>query len=140
MREEQTLPEMRAAFEAHHASIFGRKPLTWREAEGAPYNVPEGMQDNYYVRSTQQAWDAWQAGFNAGRAEGGKDAERYRVLKPMFVAANFHPEDLDLGGNGVVLMFLAPDEITVCSDLNDVIDSAIACLPTPPAAMTKEKP
>ena len=51
----------REKFEAHFVSKVGAKPLTWREAEGAPYDVPEGMQDHYYVRSTQQAWEAWQA-------------------------------------------------------------------------------
>ncbi|MGJ7508710.1 hypothetical protein [Variovorax sp. GT1P44] len=52
----------REAFEAHFVSKFGGyKPLTWLEAEGGPYDVPEGMQDHYYVRTTQQAWEAWQA-------------------------------------------------------------------------------
>lgn len=51
----------RDAFEAYFAGKFGTKPLTWLQAEGGPYNVPEGMQDHYYIRSTQQAWEAWQA-------------------------------------------------------------------------------
>jgi hypothetical protein len=51
----------REAFEAYFEAKFGKKPLTWAEAEGAPYNVPDEMQSHYYVRSTQWAWEAWQA-------------------------------------------------------------------------------
>lgn len=74
--------------------------------------------------------------FNAGRAEGGKDAERYRWLRN-----EAHPDREDTG--------LCVTE----HDFNDWgksfhshysgarLDSKIdAVLPTPPAAMTKEKP
>jgi hypothetical protein len=57
----------RKAFETWFASMHGTLPLTWVEAEGGPYNVPNGMQDHYFIRSTQQAWEAWQAAILALR-------------------------------------------------------------------------
>ncbi|AMM23204.1 hypothetical protein [Variovorax sp. PAMC 28711] len=53
-----------------------------------------------------------------------KDAARYRWLKETYTAANFDPASLDLGDKGVVLMFVAPDDMLVSSDLDEMIDDA----------------
>jgi hypothetical protein len=70
----------REAFETHFVSKFGTRPLTWRVAEGGPYDVPDGMQDNYYVHSTQQAWEAWQARAAISNSAAELDEEAERAL------------------------------------------------------------
>jgi hypothetical protein len=57
----------RKAFETWFASKHGTTPLTWFQAEGGPNNVPDGREGHYFVRSTQQAWEAWQAAILALR-------------------------------------------------------------------------
>ena len=52
------------------------------------------------------------------------DARRYQKLSSWFAAANFQPETLDLGTEGVALIFLAPEGIEVSSDLDLTIDRA----------------
>lgn len=59
-------------------------------------------------------------------AENELDAARYRWLKATYTAANFDPASLDLGDKGVVLMFVAPDDMLVSSDLDEMIDEARA--------------
>ena len=53
----------REAFETHWQRKYGKTPQTWKQAayEYAMPEVPAGLSENYYIRTTQDAWDAWQA-------------------------------------------------------------------------------
>lgn len=123
------MPEpMRAAFELHWMTMRGGKKAS-RDLKRHAVDP-----DGYHFDHTQRHWHTWQASFNAGRAEGGKDAERYRFLRD---EANPDDEQPHCVINKTNDWGKSYDEWATGSALDETID---ASLPTPPAAMTKEKP
>lgn len=112
MREEQTLPEMpeREAFTAAYMAACKNRPADWNEI------------GYWYARQL------WQAGFNAGIAEGGKDAYRLRHAGAMLSNCAFNLAQRNPG------QFTARD-IEALDSSRKAWDAAIRPLPTPPAAM-----
>lgn len=56
------------------------------------------------------------------------DAQRYAYLKSKLVAANFYPEDMDLG-DGVALIFILPKGSHVSANLDATIDDLLGATP-----------
>ena len=56
------------------------------------------------------------------------DAQRYAYLKSKLVAANFYPQDMDLG-DGVALIFILPKGSHVSANLDGTIDDLLGATP-----------
>jgi len=57
-------------------------------------------------------------------AEAVRDAARFHALERFYTAANFRPEDVDLG-EGVALIFILPKGSSVSGNLGRTIDAAM---------------
>ena len=56
------------------------------------------------------------------------DEQRYAYLKSKLVAANFYPQDMDLG-DGVALIFILPKGSHVSANLDGTIDDLLGATP-----------